>query len=65
MPPMEAIQSATASAAELLGESDNLGAITPGKFADIIAVPGDLMADPDLFGKVHFVMKQGVVYKQP
>jgi len=65
MPPMEAIQSATVSAAELLGESANLGAITPGKLADIIAVPGDPTTDASLFGKVHFVMKQGVVYKQP
>jgi imidazolonepropionase-like amidohydrolase len=63
MPAMAAIQSATVSAAELLGQSDRLGSIEPGKFADIIAVPGDPTEDVDLFGKVHFVMKGGVVYK--
>jgi imidazolonepropionase-like amidohydrolase len=63
MPPMEAIQSATVSAAELLGESERLGSIEPGKLADIIAVPGDPTRDIALFGKVHFVMKGGVVYK--
>jgi imidazolonepropionase-like amidohydrolase len=63
MPPMEAIQSATVSAAELLGQSERLGSIEPGKLADIIAVPGDPTRDLDLFGKVHFVMKGGVVFK--
>ncbi|MDH3643828.1 MAG: amidohydrolase family protein [Gammaproteobacteria bacterium] len=63
MPPMEAIQSATVSAAELLGEAKRLGSIEPGKLADIIAVPGDPTEDVNLFGKVHFVMKGGVVYK--
>jgi imidazolonepropionase-like amidohydrolase len=63
MPPMEAIQSATVSAAQLLGESERLGSIEPGKFADIIAVPGDPTADVSLFGKVSFVMKDGVIYK--
>jgi imidazolonepropionase-like amidohydrolase len=63
MPAMEAIQSATVAAAELLGESERLGSIEPGKLADIIAVPGDPTRDVNLFGKVSFVMKAGVVYK--
>lgn len=63
MPPMKAIQSATVSAAELLGEADRLGAIEPGKLADIIAIPGDPLADADRFGRVSFVMKGGVVYR--
>ena len=63
MPPMEAVQSATVSAAELLGEAERLGAIEPGKLADIIAIPGDPLTDPALFGRVSFVMKEGVVYR--
>lgn len=65
MPPMEAIISATRSAAELLDRSDELGSIEPGKFADIVAVPGDPLADSAEFGRVHFVMKGGKVARQP
>ena len=65
MPPMEAIQSATTSAAELLGESANLGSVAEGKLADIVAVPGDPLADISLVRRVSFVMKDGKVYKQP
>ena len=64
MKPMEAIKAATVSAAELLGEKDKLGSIEINKLADIIAVDGDPMKDPKVFGKVVFVMKGGVVYKQ-
>ena len=63
MPAMEAIVSATVNAADLLGESANLGSIDAGKLADIIAVPGNPLDDPSQFGKVHFVMKAGQVYK--
>lgn len=63
MPAMEAIVSATVSAADLLGESADLGSIEPGKYADIIAVPGDPLTDPAEFGRVHFVMKGGEVFK--
>ena len=45
MTPMQAIQSATSNAADLLGKSDLLGSIKPGKYADIIAVSGDPLAD--------------------
>ena len=62
---MEAIVSATRSAAELLDQSERLGSIAPGKLADVIAVPGDPLTDTSQFGKVHFVMKNGKVYKQP
>tara|TARA_Y100001933_G_scaffold201590_3_gene203143 strand:- start:2723 stop:3994 length:1272 start_codon:yes stop_codon:yes gene_type:complete len=65
MPAMEAIVSATRSAAELLDQSERLGSIAPGKLADVIAVPGDPLTDTSQFGKVHFVMKNGKVYKQP
>jgi imidazolonepropionase-like amidohydrolase len=64
MRPMQAIQSATSSAADLLGRSSALGSIKPGKYADIIAVTGDPLADISLLENVQFVMKDGKVYKQ-
>ncbi len=64
MPAMDAIRAATINAAELLGEKDRLGSIEAGKLADIVAVDGDPLKDPQVFGKVVFVMKDGVVYKQ-
>jgi len=63
MPPLETIKSATVSAADLIGISDKVGTIETGKFADIIAVDGDPVADIHTMGKVSFVMKNGVVYK--
>lgn len=65
MKPMEAIIAATMNAADLLGEKDRLGSIEAGKLADIIAVDGDLLKDPKAFGRVVFVMKDGIIYKQP
>lgn len=64
MTPMDAIKAATISAAELLGVKDKLGSIEVGKIADVVAVDGDPLKDPQVFGKVVFVMKEGVVYKQ-
>ena len=64
MPTTEAIMSATKNAAALLNEWENLGSIEPGKYADIIAVPGDPREDVEEFGRVHFVMKGGVVFRQ-
>lgn len=64
MPANEALQSATRNAAELLNRADELGAIEAGKFADIVAVQGDPVADISLMQKIDFVMKGGVVYKQ-
>jgi len=63
MPVLEAIKSATVNAADLLGQSDLIGSIEAGKAADIIAVPGDPVADVKLMTKVNFVMKEGKVYK--
>jgi imidazolonepropionase-like amidohydrolase len=63
MTPAQAIRAATASAAELLGTSDQVGTIEAGKFADIVAVPGDPLADVTQLEKVDFVMKGGVVAK--
>jgi imidazolonepropionase-like amidohydrolase len=64
MPAMEAIKAATIHAADLLGMKSQLGSIESGKLADIVAVEGDPLKDPQVFGKVVFVMKNGVVYKQ-
>ncbi len=63
MTPAQAIRSATVTAAELLGMKDSLGTVEAGKLADIVAVPGDPLADVSLMEKVDFVMKGGVVYR--
>lgn len=65
MTPAQAIQSATSSAAELLGWSDQVGTIEAGKFADIIAVSGDPLKDVTVLEKVDFVMKGGNAMKRP
>jgi imidazolonepropionase-like amidohydrolase len=65
MTPMAAIQSATSVAAELMGWSDRVGSIAPGKYADLIAVEGDAMANLASFSRVAFVMKGGTIYKTP
>ncbi|HEU4861589.1 MAG TPA: amidohydrolase family protein [Chitinophagaceae bacterium] len=64
MPAMQAIKAATINAAELLGMKDQLGSIEVGKLADIVAVDGDPLTDPKVFGKISFVMKDGIIYKQ-
>ena len=61
--PMQAIQTATINAADLLGWNDKVGVIAPGAFADIIAVDGDPLKDVTELERVKFVMKGGVVYK--
>ena len=63
MPPMEAIVSATKSAADLLGESDRLGSISVGKYADVVAVKGNPIDDITLLENIGFVMKNGKIYK--
>ena len=65
MTPAQALRSATTSAAELLGWSDQVGSIEAGKFADIVAVPGDPLADVSQLEKVDFVMKGGKIYMKP
>ena len=65
MTPAQAIRAATVNAAELLGMKDSLGTLEAGKLADIVAVPGDPLADVSLMEKVDFVMKGGVVYRRP
>jgi imidazolonepropionase-like amidohydrolase len=65
MTPMESIVAGTSNAAKLLGWDKNLGTLTTGKWADIVAVPGDPIADIKVMEKPVFVMKNGVVYKTP
>jgi imidazolonepropionase-like amidohydrolase len=61
--PLQAIQSATINDADLLGWSDKVGTIEPGKWADIIAVEGDPLTDVTTLEKVKFVMKGGDMVK--
>jgi imidazolonepropionase-like amidohydrolase len=63
MSPLAAIQTGTLNAADLMGWTDKVGAIEPGKWADIIAVKGDPILDVRLLQHVSFVMKSGVIYK--
>jgi imidazolonepropionase-like amidohydrolase len=61
MSPLDAIRSATLAAADLLGVSDR-GTLEPGQLADIVAVPGDPLADVHAMEHVDFVMKGGVIF---
>jgi imidazolonepropionase-like amidohydrolase len=61
--PLQAIQAATINDADLLGWSDKVGTIEPGKWADIVAVDGDPLADVTTLERVKFVMKGGEVVK--
>jgi len=64
MTPMQVIHSATAVAADLLGQSENLGTVLPGRFADLVAVSEDPLSDISALERVTWVMKGGVVYRQ-
>jgi len=64
MPPAFALQAATRNAAKLLRMDRDIGSVEAGKYADIVAVPGDPLADISLMKQVTFVMKGGTVYKQ-
>ena len=63
MTPMQAIQSATSRAAELLEMKGQLGVIAPGAYADVVAVSGDPVANVKLLQNVGFVMKDGQVFR--
>lgn len=63
MSPMQAIQSATSRAAEMLDRQGELGVIAPGAYADLVAVSGDPLKDVNELKRVKFVMKDGTVYK--
>ena len=61
MPSLDVIRAITTNAAELLGWQDRIGAIEPGKVADLVAVGGDPVADITELERVQFVMKNGAV----
>jgi imidazolonepropionase-like amidohydrolase len=63
MTPAQAIRTATQNSADLIGRSNDVGTIEAGKYADIVAVSGDPLADVSVLQSVGFVMKGGVVYK--
>jgi imidazolonepropionase-like amidohydrolase len=63
--PMEAVVAGTSSAAKLLGWDDRIGTLANGKLADVIAVPGDITRDVTVAERVIFVMKDGVIHKEP
>jgi imidazolonepropionase-like amidohydrolase len=64
MKPIDALRSAASVDAELFGLADQVGTLEPGKLADIVAVPGDPVANIRVTEKVFFVMKDGVVYRR-
>jgi imidazolonepropionase-like amidohydrolase len=63
MTPLQAIQAGTVNAADLMGWSDRAGSLDAGKWADLIAVPGDPLKDVRILQNIPFVMKAGLVYK--
>jgi imidazolonepropionase-like amidohydrolase len=63
MTPMQAIRAGTSVAAELLGQTANIGSVAPGRYADLVAVSGDPLQDIRELERVKWVMKGGVVYK--
>lgn len=63
MTPAQAIRSATSNAAELLGMQNEVGSVAPEKYADVVAVKGDPLADINVLRNIDFVMKGGEVYK--
>jgi imidazolonepropionase-like amidohydrolase len=64
MQPLAAVQAGTLNGAKVLGWQDRIGALKPGYFADVIAVPGNPLEDISALEKVAFVMKGGVIYRQ-
>lgn len=63
MPPLDIVRAVTSNAAEMLGWDDRIGAIEPGKLADLVAVAGDPVADTTELARVRFVMKGGKVIR--
>ena len=63
MKPADALNAAMSADADLLGMADKIGTLETGKFADVVAVPGDPLQNIRAAEKVFFVMKEGVVYR--
>lgn len=64
MTPIDAIMSSVHNGGDLIGDSQNIGSIQSGRYADIVAVTGDPVADITELQRVKFVMKGGIVYKE-
>jgi imidazolonepropionase-like amidohydrolase len=64
MPALFALQAATRNAAQLLKRDKDIGSVSPGKFADVVAVPANPLDNISVMKQVSFVMKEGVVYKR-
>jgi imidazolonepropionase-like amidohydrolase len=64
MPPVQALRAATSTAADLIGWSADVGSVEKGRFADLVAVNGDPLADITEMSRVVFVMKGGRVVRQ-
>jgi len=64
MSPLAALQAGLLNGAKLLGWQDQIGALKPGYWADVIAVPGDPLNDISVLQRVSFVMKGGVIYRK-
>jgi imidazolonepropionase-like amidohydrolase len=62
LPSLDILRAVTTSAAEMIGWQDRVGSVEPGKFADLVAVDGDPLADVTELERVRFVMKGGKVY---
>ena len=63
MTQLQAIQTSTVAAPDLLGWADKIGSLAPGKYGDLIAVSGDPLKDITELQRVKFVMKGGQIYK--
>jgi imidazolonepropionase-like amidohydrolase len=61
---LQALQAATINGAELLGLSEQIGTVEPGKFADLTAVSGDPLTNPKVMERVTFVMKSGQIIRK-
>jgi imidazolonepropionase-like amidohydrolase len=64
MTPLQALYAATRNAADLIGAADRIGSVQAGRYADLVATPGNPLADPQQFKQVSFVMKGGKVYRR-
>jgi imidazolonepropionase-like amidohydrolase len=65
MPAAAVLRAGTSVDAEILGVADRVGTLEAGKLADVVAVPGDPLADPSATERVLFVMKEGRIYRLP
>jgi imidazolonepropionase-like amidohydrolase len=63
MTPAQALRAGTSVAADLLGLAEKIGTLEAGKLADVVAVPGNPLADIQVTQSVLFVMKEGTVYR--